>query len=148
MADPLHYRKSVEAVAAHSPDKSRKLIASIPEDQVQTYLNYLAATFTAFLEEYFGEEYNRDKVATLVNRLRHEYIDAEPKFNPLTAEGVIRGCSGELHLMEDIPTNEVVHYQMLVIGSLSQDGTVVRADLYKVLETADEIMAEWDSEED
>ncbi|WP_025273600.1 hypothetical protein [Haloglycomyces albus] len=149
MTDQLHYRKTVEAVATKDVNKFKQLLESLPEDQAQKYMTYLAALFAAFLEEYFKDGISRDAIAGLVNKLRYEYREAtEPKFNALTAEGVIRGSAGEPHLMDDIPTNDVVHVQMMVIAALATEGTTTRPDLYRFLNEADAIMAEWDTPEE
>ncbi|MFC4335936.1 hypothetical protein [Salininema proteolyticum] len=138
--DPKQYRKLVEALASHEYQEAQELAASLPAHQAEKYSEYMAALFAVLLEDRFRGGISRDGIASFVDQMRREYRTAEPKFKPLTAEGVIRGSAGEVHLLDEIPGEEITSVQTLVIGKLALSGTTVRPDLQNFLSAADELV--------
>ncbi|WP_035698922.1 hypothetical protein [Glycomyces tenuis] len=106
----------------------------------------LAAVFAAILEDSFGDNLTRDAIAGFVRRLREDYSGAD-EFKPLTAEAVIRASAGEVSLFEDLTREDIVTTQIMIIGRLGVQGTSVRPDLDRILDDAEELVAEWERED-
>ena len=146
MAVSKAVRDLVEAMASRETAKAQQMIEALPDSEKKQYVDYVAAVFAALLDDHFKDGVNRDAIAALVSQIRKDYRNAEQPIKGWTLEGVIRASCGESWIFDELSDNDIVTNQLLVITSLSTEGTVTRPDLYKFLDEGEEIMAEWESE--
>lgn len=137
------HREYVRALAVGDTAKMRELDDQIGEAEFEEFHGYVSAFFALMLELRFKDGASRDAVSEFVNEMRYDYRMAEPPIKPLMIEAAVRGAAGEEHLLDEIPTKELVRAQYLVIGKVAAQSEDVQARLDHYLAEAEQLAAEW-----
>jgi hypothetical protein len=142
-----HHRDLVEAIASRESEKARQLSEALPSEEYQEYGQYLAAVFAIFMEDFFGDKLSRDTIAGFAKRLGEDFRAAGVEYDQTLVENVIRASAGEVSLYENLSSGDIVSTQVMIIGRLGVQGTSVRPDLDRFLNEAEELVTEWERED-
>lgn len=140
-------RTLLRAFALRDTATTHALNEALPASERDEYFDLVAALFAVLLERRFASGVSRDAIASFVNEMRYDYRNAEPSFNSLAAEGVIRAAFGDDHMLADIPNAEVLNVQHQVITKVVAQDTEVSASLDRFLDEAESTAASWRAED-
>jgi hypothetical protein len=140
-------RQLLRAFALRDNEAAGALNESLPDSQRDEYFDLVAALFAVLLERRFVDGVSRDAISSFVKEMQYDYRNAEPPFNPLAAEGVIRAAFGDDHLLATIPNAEVLNVQHQVITKVVAQDPEISAAIDRYLDDAESTAESWRAEE-
>lgn len=140
-------RKLLRAFALRDTATANALNEELPDSQRDEYFDLVAALFAVLLERQFASGVSRDAISSFVGEMRYDYRSAQPPFNSLAAEGVIRAAFGDDHLLANLPNAEVLNVQHQVITKIVAQDTEVSGSLDRFLDEAESTAASWRAED-
>lgn len=139
------HKDYVRALATGDTARIRELDDQIPETEWEDFHTYVSAFFSLMLELRFKDGASREAITAFVDEARYDYRNVEPPIKPLMLEAAVRAAAGEEHLLDDVPTAELVRAQYLVIGKIARQSDDVQQRLEQYLGEAENLAAEWAS---
>jgi hypothetical protein len=140
-------RNLLRAFALRETEAAHTLNEQLPDSQRDEYFDLVAALFAVLLERRFANGVSRDAISSFVSEMRYDYRSAQPPFNSLAAEGVIRAAFGDDHLLADLPNAEVLNVQHQVITKIVAQDSEVSAALDRFLDEAEATASAWRAED-
>jgi hypothetical protein len=94
------------------------LALQIGEAQRMSHMVFLIALFTQAVYEEFGARPDPEDLAALTRRLHEKHYAANPGFNALRSEALVRAVCGESFWFNEVPLAEQPGYMWAVMGEL------------------------------
>lgn len=134
------YRELSTAVALDDGDKVTQLDANLGEGNRARFSAFLTAFFYAVVEYQFRADRTRGAVVRFVDHMRDTRAESGPQLKPLIVEGVIRAVLGEEHLLDEIPPNEQVMYEVPILQHIFVQSPPARDRMGEFLDSAEAML--------
>ncbi|WP_025273601.1 hypothetical protein [Haloglycomyces albus] len=124
--------------------ESVELIQGLPNDG--DWGLFTLSTFSVLLEKALDDDTSQSAVKQFVERVRYAYRRADPPFNGLILEGLIRGLLGEEAFLDEITPEQQYEAQMLTIRYVAETDEHVKAHIDTYLTDAATLADQWSEE--
>lgn len=142
------YREQIKLMATGHGRQASEMNAAMPAEDRVSFNQFLSAVFAVLMDHRFKDNLNRDSLAEFSAELCRNYKNSNLSLKPLIVEGILRGSAGETHLLEGISADNIVGTQVLVIAKVAAEDPEVSSGIDKFLDEAEELVAQWDQNED
>ena len=125
--------------------EAAKLAAQVGPERHMAHTLFVLSVFMVIVAEELGDRPDPWDLAELTKRLHDKHFRANPGFNALRAEAMVRAVCTEPGLLNEIPLAEQPGYMWAVMTELI-DPASADADLAERFDAADIARADWVSD--
>lgn len=139
------FRAHATARLRRDTAEAARLAAQIGPERHMAHTVFVLSVFMVIVAEELGDRPDPWDLAELTKRLHDKHFEANPGFNALRAEAMVRAVCTETGLLNEIPLAEQPGYMWAVMTELI-DLARSDADLAELFEAADIARADWVNE--